>query len=451
MFSFKDYIPFYRRNINLAVPVMITQAGQMVVQMADNIMVGHLGTAPFAGVSFANSIFVIGMAFCICFTQGLIPHAGQSYGRGEWKEVTRYFQNALVLNLLLGFAVVTVMSLILPFMEYMGQDPDIIVYAKSYYRIMILSMMPFILFFTIRNFSEGIGITKYAMYITLSANVINIVLNWILIYGKFGAPQMGVAGAALSTLISRILMLVSFSILIFSIKDYKRFTSLMEKKFIDIKKLKELFGTSMPIGAQGFIEVTAFSLSGIMVGWFGKIALAAHQIAMIMSTFTFLVAQGIGAAATIRVSHQLGENDYQATRKAGFAAMHLAVAFMSMAGIIYVILQNKIPLLFSNDPQVISLASTLLLMCAIYQVFDALQLSGLACLRALMDVKIPLLFSTLSYYFICLPFGYLFGHILHLGPVGIWIGLMLGLMAASSLFLHRFNKQSKKLIEKNSR
>lgn len=451
MIKFKEYIPFYRRNINLAVPVMITQAGQMVVQMADNIMVGHLGTAPFAGVSFANSIFVIGMAFCICFTQGLIPHAGQSYGRGNWKEVTSYFQNALVLNLLLGCAVVTAMSLILPFMEYMGQDPDILVYAKSYYRIMILSMIPFVLFFTIRNFSEGIGITKYAMYITLSANILNIFLNWILIYGKLGAPQMGVAGAALSTLISRILMLVSFSILIFSIKDYKRFTSMMEKKFIDTKKLKELFGTSMPIGAQGFIEVTAFSLSGIMVGWFGKIALAAHQIAMIMSTFTFLVAQGIGAAATIRVSHQLGEKDYASTRKAGFAAMHLAVAFMSMAGIMYVILQNKIPLLFSSDPQVISLASTLLLMCAIYQVFDALQLSGLACLRALMDVKIPLLFSTLSYYFICLPFGYLFGHVLNLGPVGIWIGLMLGLMAASALFLHRFNKQSKKLIERNCR
>lgn len=451
MFKFKEYIPFYRRNINLAVPVMITQAGQMVVQMADNIMVGHLGTAPFAGVSFANSIFVIGMAFCICFTQGLTPYAGQNYGSGNWKEVTGYFQNALLLNLLMGIAVTLIMALILPCMQFMGQDPDILVYAKSYYRIMLFSMLPFIIFFTIRNFSEGIGITKYAMYITLSANILNIFLNWILIYGKLGAPQMGVAGAAVSTLVSRIIMLASFCIMIFSKDEYRKFTSLIEKKFLSKEKLKNLFGTSMPIAAQGFIEVTAFSLSGIMVGWFGKTALAAHQIAMIMSTFTFLVAQGIGAAATIRVSHQLGEKDYAATRKAGFAAMHLAVAFMSMAGIIYVILQNKIPLLFSSDPQVISLASTLLLMCAIYQVFDALQLSGLACLRALMDVKIPLIFSTLSYYFICLPFGYLFGHVLNFGPVGIWIGLMLGLMAASALFLHRFNKQSNKLIEKERR
>ena len=295
MIKFKEYIPFYRRNINLAVPVMITQAGQMVVQMADNIMVGHLGTAPFAGVSFANSIFVIGMAFCICFTQGLIPHAGQSYGRGEWKEVTGYFQNALLLNFLMGVAVTLTMALILPCMQFMGQDPDILVYAKSYYRIMLFSMLPFIIFFTIRNFSEGIGITKYAMYITLSANILNIFLNWILIYGKLGAPQMGVAGAAVSTLVSRIIMLASFCIMIFTKDEYRKFTSLIEKKFLNTQKLKNLFSTSMPIGTQGFIEVTAFSLSGIMVGWFGKTALAAHQIAMIMSTFTFLVAQGIGA------------------------------------------------------------------------------------------------------------------------------------------------------------
>ena len=445
MFSFKEYIPFYKRNINLAVPVMITQAGQMIVQMADNVMVGHLGTAQFAGVSFANTIFVIGMAFCICFTQGLIPHAGRNYGSGNHKGVTQYFQNSILLNIFLGICVMAIMAALIPFMKYMGQDPDILGYTKSYYKIMIFSMLPFILFFTIRNFSEGIGITKYAMYITLSANILNIVLNWILIFGKFGMPQMGVAGAAISTLISRIVMLVSFAILIFSLKEYKRYISLLDRDFVDKKKLKELLATSAPIAFQGLIEVTAFSLSGIMVGWFGKISLAAHQIAMTLSTFSFMVAQGIGAAAVIRVSHQLGEKDYPATRKAGFAAMHLACAFMGFVGLVYVIFRNQLPFLFSTDPQVISIASTLLLMCAIYQIFDALQLAGIASLRALMDVKIPLLFSSLSYYCICLPSGYLFGHVIGLGPIGVWLGLLFGLMVASILFLYRFNKITNKL------
>lgn len=449
MFNFKEYIPFYKRNINLAVPVMITQAGQMVVQMADNIMVGHLGTTQFAGVSFANTIFVIGMAFCICFTQGLTPHAGQNYGSGNYKEVTRYFQNALVLNFALSICVMAIMALIMPLMQFMGQDPDILVYAKSYYKIMVLSILPFIVFFTIRNFSEGIGITKYAMYITVCTNILNILLNWILIFGKWGVPQMGVSGAALATLISRVIMLVSFAILIFTVKEYKLFTDLLEKRFLEKRKIKELLGTSLPIAVQGLIEVTAFSLSGIMVGWFGKIALAAHQVAMTMSTFSFMIAQGIGAAATIRVSHQLGEKDYPATRKAGFAAMHMATAFMGMAGVLYVIFRNRIPLLFTTDQQVIPMASLLLVMCAVYQVFDAMQLSGLASLRALMDVKIPLIYSTFSYYLLCLPCGYLFGHILNLGPAGVWVGLMVGLLVASILFLTRFNKMTKRLIAQN--
>ncbi|MBR5855959.1 MAG: MATE family efflux transporter [Bacteroidales bacterium] len=449
MFNFKEYLPFYRRNINLAVPVMITQAGQMVVQMADNIMVGHLGTTQFAGVSFANTIFVIGMAFCICFTQGLTPYAGQNFGSGNYKEVTKYFQNALVLNLILSICVMTIMALIMPFMEYMGQDPDILEYARSYFKIMVVSVLPFMIFFTIRNFSEGIGITKYAMYITIGSNIINIILNWLLIFGKCGMPQMGVSGAALATLISRIVMLAAFIVAIFTIKEYKRFTSLLEKNFIDKKKIKELLGTSTPIAIQGLIEVTAFSLSGIMVGWFGKIALAGHQIAMTMSTFSFMMAQGIGAATTIRVSHQLGEKDFTATRKAGFAAMHLSILFMGSAGLIFILFRNVIPYMFTTDPQVIEIAASLLIVCAVYQIFDALQLTGLAALRAMMDVKIPLLFSTLSYYFICLPSGYLFGHTLNIGPLGVWLGLLFGLICASILFLIRFDKTTKKLITNN--
>ncbi len=449
MFSIREYIPFYKRNINLAVPVMITQAGQMVVQIADNIMVGHLGTAQFAGVSFSNNIFLMGMVFCICFTQGLTPFAGQNYGSGNFKEVTKYFQNSFILNTIMCSIVLLIMYAVIPFMDLMGQDADIIIYAKSYYRIMLISLVPFIMFFTIRNFSEGIGITKYAMYITVGANILNILLNWLLIFGKLGFPQMGVNGAALATLISRIAMLVAFVVVIFTLNDYKRFTSLIGKPFVEKEKLMGLLKTSTPIAFQGLIESTAFSLSGIMVGWFGKIALAGHQIAMTMSSFSFMVAQGIGAATTIRVSHQLGEKDYPATRKAGFAAMHLAVALMGLAGLVYILLRNYIPYLFTTDSEVIPVASTLLIICAGYQVFDALQLAGIASLRALMDVKIPLIFSTVSYYGVCLPVGYLLGCTFGIGPVGIWLGLMAGLMFASILFLYRFNRITTRLISNN--
>ncbi|MEF9931248.1 MAG: MATE family efflux transporter, partial [Bacteroidales bacterium] len=342
----QNYLPFYKRNLNLALPVMITQAGQMIVQFADNIMVGHLGTEEFAGVAFANSLFTIGMIFCIGFTQGLTPYAGQSFGKGNHREVSKYFQNSFIMDIFLCLAVLVVMFSIMPFMQYMGQDPSILEYAKSYYIILVISLVPFILFFAIRNFSEGIGITKYAMYITIVSNLVNIFLNWILIFGHWGFPAMGVSGAAIATLISRVLMFISFAFIIITVNPYKQYLRLIRRPLIDIIKIKELLKTSVPISLQGLVEVTAFSLSGIMVGWFGKEALAANQIALTITTFSFMIAQGIGVAATIRVSHQFGEKRYADARKAGFAAAHLSVGFMGTAGIIYIFYLGIIFLMF---------------------------------------------------------------------------------------------------------
>lgn len=443
---FKSYIPFYKRNLNLAVPVMITQAGQMIVQFADNIMVGHLGTVEFAGVAFANSIFTIGMVFCIGFTQGLTPYAGQSYGKGLHREVARYFQNSFIMDIFLCVLVVGIMLSVIPFMEHMGQDPEILEYARSYYRILVLSLIPFILFFAIRNFSEGIGITKYAMYITIGSNLVNIFFNWVLIFGHWGFPFMGVNGAAIATLISRILMFISFAVLLFSINPYKKYMKLMRKPLADLTKIKQLLKTSGPISLQGLVEVTAFSLSGIMVGWFGKEAMAANQIALTITTFSFMIAQGIGVAATIRVSHQFGEKKYLDARKAGIAATHLSVGFMGTAGIVYIFLRHQIPYLFTSDPAVAAIAGSLLIISAGFQVFDAIQLAGIASLRALADVRVPLIFSIISYYCMCLPLGYFCGHVLNLGPMGVWTGLMIGLMIASILFMYRFNKLTGKYI-----
>lgn len=444
--NFKNYIPFYKRNLNLAVPVMITQAGQMVVQFADNIMVGRLGTEQFAGVAFANSLFTIGMVFCIGFTQGLTPYAGQSFGKGNHKEVAKYFQNSFIMDMFLCVAVLAVMFAIIPFMQYMGQDPDILGYAQSYYAILVLSLIPFILFFAIRNFSEGIGITKYAMYITIVCNLVNIFFNWILIFGHLGAPAMGVNGAAIATLISRIFMFISFATLLVTISPYKKYLKLIRKPLIDKVKIKELLKTSIPISLQGLVEITAFSLSGIMVGWFGKEALAANQIALTITTFSFMIAQGIGVAATIRVSHQMGEKRYKDARSAGYASVHLSVGFMGTAGLIYILSRHYIPYIFTSDPAVATIAGSLMIISAGFQIFDAIQLAGVASLRALADVRMPLIFSIISYYFICLPLGYFCGHVLNLGPTGVWTGLMLGLMFAAILFLYRFNKLTKRYI-----
>jgi len=446
---FKEYLPFYRRNLKVAIPVMLTQAGQITVNLADNIMVGHLGTAELAGVSFANSIFILGMVFGIGFTQGLTPHVGQSFGRGDQAKVGRLLENSISLNAISSILLALLMFVMSFFMDSMGQTPEVVHQAKLYYNTMLFSLFPFLMFFGLRQFSEGIGITKYAMYITLIANGLNIFLNWVLIYGHFGFDAMGVKGAAIATLISRVLMFLAFIYLIFRHSDYNKYLVYFSKRFFDPKIVKEVLKTSIPLSFQNLVEITAFSLSAIMVGWSGKVALASHQVAMSMSSFSFMLALGVGAASTIRVSHQYGFGDYKAMRTAGFAAIHLSVALMSVSGLAYILFRNYIPIIYTEDVLVRELAAKLLIIAALFQIFDAIQLSGLAALRALADVKIPLILSIISYYLVCLPLGYFCGVYLELGAVGVWIGLLLGLVFAALLFLWRFNKISNQIINSN--
>ena len=419
---------------------MIAQAGQMVVQFADNIMVGHLGTEELAGVSFAGNIMLIGFVFFICFSHGATPFIGQSFGKGNTREVLKWFKHSHYLNMAVGGLTILLMVLVVPFMDHMGQDPSILVYAREYYWISLASIIPAIFFFTIKNFSEGIGITKYAMYITLLTNLVNIFLNWLLIYGKWGLPQMGVAGAATATLISRILCLAIFSYIIGKLPVYTAFTKIKERGKLEWSAFRQLISTSLPIGLQGLFEVTSFSLCAIMAGWISKEAIAGYQITNIMCTLSFLIAEGLGVAATINVSHSFGQGNIAAARKSGFAATHLAIIFMGIAGILYTLFRKQIPYIFTDDPAVAGFASGMLIIAALFQIFDATQMAGFAALRGLKDVKIPFLYSFTAYYIIGLPSAYAITFMLDAGANGIWIGLALGLLTVAILSQIRFGK-----------
>ena len=447
--NIKSYIPFYKRNLSLAIPVMITQAGQMVVQFADNIMVGQLGTSQFAGVGFANALFSMGLVFCTCFTQGLIPFIGQSYGRGEHGKVSEYFTNGILLNALMCISVMAIMMAAVPLMDHMGQDPRILGYAREYYRIMVWSLAPFIIFYVLRALTEGVGNTKYTMYITVFCNVLNIFLNWVLIFGHFGVEAMGVEGAAWATFISRCAMLGIGIAILLSGKLYKRYLGDIRFRALNFSQFKDVMKTSFPMSFQGLVEVTTFSIAGIMAGWFGEVAMAAHQASQTIITFSFMVAQGVGVAATIRVSHQYGERRFADARKAGFAASHISIALMALAGITFILFNDVIPYIFTQDHHVAEIASKLLYVAAAFQLFDAVQLSALASLRALADVKWPLVTSLFTYYVIGLPFAYFAGTTFGLGPVGVWLGLLAGLMLAAILFLYRFNKITKGFTTNN--
>lgn len=431
----------------MAVPVMVTQAGQVAVQLADNIMVGHLGAAQLAGVSFANAILMMGFVFAIGFCQGLTPVVGQCYGRGDRVGAAAMLCNSALLNSIMTAALMAVMTTAGFLMDRMGQEEAVAGYAKEYYFVTLASFVPMILFFNARFFSEGIGNTKNAMWITVTSNLMNIFLNWVLIYGKLGAPAIGVAGAAYATLISRLFAGIAFLFLFFTLKEYKEYVRLVPGHPVSGARLRTLFALSLPISLQSLLEVTAFSMAAVMVGWMGRYNLAAHQIAQNISSLSFMIATGIGVAATIRVSHQYGSGRYYETFMAGKASVHISVAFMGLCGIVFVAFHRLIPLLYTSDPTVIPIASRIILIMAMYQIFDAVQLASVSSLRGLKDTKVPLLFAALSYYAVCLPSAWFFGFFLGLGPEGVWTGLLLGLAFAAVLFYTRFVKICRRLIK----
>ena len=274
--TFQEYIPFYKRNLKVAFPVMITQAGQVLVQLADNIMVGHLGAAELAGVSFANAIIMIGLVFAIGFTQGVTPVIGQHFGKGDGRAVASALCNSAVLNAIMAVTLTGIMLAVGAFMDRMGQNPEVLTHARDYYFIIVAGFIPMIAFFNIRFFSEGIGNTRNEMWITIGTNLLNIFLNWVLIYGNLGAPRLGVAGAAWATLISRIAGAITFLIILFRVEEYRKFVRLTPRKPIHLSEIYRQLKMSIPVSLQNLLEVTAFSFAAIMVGWMGKYELAAR-------------------------------------------------------------------------------------------------------------------------------------------------------------------------------
>jgi len=469
-YSFKTYLPFYKRNLALAVPIMVSQLGQTVTNLVDSVMVGHLGTREFAGVSFAIFVYLIPFVFAISFSCGTVPFLASSIGSGNRKECARYFMGGFILNAVVSVLLFLICLAIIPFMDYMGQDPEILPYSKEYFAIIAFSLIPTIVFFYLKNFSEALGNTRIPMYVTIGLNVVNVFLNWIMIFGNCGCPALGVTGAAISTVISRFVGIAALVIIYLHRFEYKQVLKFIipalwrretsagecrdsEREFIrfswidNFKVIRRTFSMSLPIGFQGMMEGTIFSVGAIMSGWFGQYAIAAHNIADQLSTSTFMIAQGIGQATTIRVSTQLGAGNYDDTKRAGRAAMHLAIFFMSCCAIVFVSFSRSIPFLFLYNHMVARIARPLIFIVAAYQIFDAIQLTGLSALRGLKDVKIPLLFSLISYYGICFPCAYIIGVVMNIGPKGIWLGFLCGLFTAGLLFQLRFNKLANRIIE----
>lgn len=442
--------PYYKRVLNLAFPVILSQAGQIIVQLVDNAMVGHLGAEPLAGVSFANSVFFMLFVLGTGMSLGLTPLVGEMYSVSNYRKSAAYLQNSILFYGLMGIGIFLMAMIVRPFMWYMGQTPEVVAQAVPYFTYVAISVIPFMVFASFKQFLEGIGNTKVAMAIIITSNVVNIIFNWLLIYGHFGFPEMGAAGAGLSTLISRILTPILIIWYFYRRDSFYRYFTLFKKENFSWQTIRSLVRVGSPISLQMFMEGSAFALTGIMMGWVGTVEMAGNQVASVISNLAFMIILGIGSAVTICVSHAYGQRNWLEIRRYAGTAYRLGLIWNVITALVFISLRYIIPLLFTSDERVIDMAAHFLVFVAIFQISDGLQANSVAIMRGIQNVKPIMVISFISYILISLPLGYFLTFHTAVGASGLWIGLIVGLSVAAVLYNASYRRRMKQYVARQA-
>jgi len=454
----KQYTKEFIYNLKLASPVILGLLGHTFVGFADNIMVGQLGTAELAAVSLGNSFVFIAMSFGIGFSTAITPLVAEADGAKNIKNGKNALKHGLILCTTLGIALFGLILLGKPLMHYMEQPPEVVALAIPYLDIVGFSLIPLVIFQAFKQFSDGLSQTKYPMYVTLAGNIINIILNYLLIFGKFGFPEMGIVGAAIGTLVSRVVMVV---LIWFVLKGKKKFHDYVTGfNFSKIEKsvMQKIMSLGFPSALQMFFEVAIFTAAIWLSGVLGKNPQAANQIALNLSSMTFMVGMGLGVAAMVRVGNQKGLNNFAELRRVAQSIFLLTLLIEIVFAALFLIFRHWLPTIYldGNDvvnaldnTEVISIAAKLLLVSAFFQISDGIQVVVLGALRGLQDVKIPTVITFIAYWLIGFPICFYLGLYTDLKSTGIWIGLLAGLTASAIMLYIRFNILTKNLILKN--
>ena len=453
--NLSQYTKEFSYNIRLALPIITGMLGHTIVSIVDNVMVGKLGPAELAAVSLGNSFVFIAMSLGIGFSTAITPLVAEADGKKNIEEGRSAFHHGLYLCTILGVILFGIIYFSKPLISFMGQPEHVVTLAKPYLDIVAFSLIPLIMFQAYKQFADGMSETKYSMWATILGNITNVVLNYLFIYGIWIFPELGIVGAAVGTIASRFVMLGYMHYMMNKRKKFHPFFkgfSLQEiKREVNIKIIK--LGT--PSAMQMFFEVALFTGAIWLSGRLGTTSQAANQVALSLASFTFMFAMGLGVAAMIRVGNQKGLGDFHKLRLVAFSIFLLATILEIAFAIIFLVFHEQLPTIFvdlkdvanySENLEVVTIASQLLLVASIFQISDGLQVVVLGALRGLQDVKVPMYITFVAYWVIGFPISIYLGIFTSLGATGIWIGLLAGLTAAALFLFIRFNNETKKLI-----
>jgi multidrug resistance protein, MATE family len=435
----------YKQTFLLAFPVVLSQMGHVMVGVVDTAIVGQIGTVEQAAVALASSFHLLVLVLGIGISFGVTPLVAAADGAKDHSQIASLLKHSIVVNTATGIVLFLALFCFSPILSLLDQKTEVIDLAIPFLNVLMLGMIPLCIFSGFKQFAEGLSFTRVAMIITIGANIINVFLNYALVFGYWGFPKMGMMGSCWASFISRVIMAVAMFAYVYFNKHFKTYWHNFNFKNISKKLAQKILSIGIPSGMQWFFEIGAFSFAIIMVGWISPQAQAAHQIAVSMASITYMMASGLSAAASVRVGNKFGIKDKQGVRIACFSALFMVITFMAFSAICFIVFKDLLPVFFNTDTEVIRLASSLLIIAAFFQLSDGLQAVEIGALRGVQDVKVPTYIALTAYWIIGLPMSYVFGFTFNLGIQGIWYGLALGLLIAAVLLFLRFDYVSKRI------
>lgn len=454
----QNYTKEFRYNLKLAAPVILGMLGHTFVGLVDNVMVGQLGTAELAAVSLGNSFMFIAMSLGIGFSTAITPLVAEADGENNFKSGKSVYKHGLFLCTTIGIVLFLAILAAKPLMYLMKQPPEVVELAIPYLDLVAFSLIPLVSFQALKQFSEGLSMTKYPMYATLVANVVNIVLNYLLIFGKFGFPQMGIVGAAIGTLASRFAMVALMWAFLRYKEKSKQYVTNIKFFVLENKRIHKIVSLGFPSALQMFFEVAIFTAAIWLSGILGKNPQAANQIALNLASMTFMVAMGLSVAAMVRVGNQKGLQHFKDLRRIAISIFLLTFLLEVIFAVFFILFNEMLPKIYLDvkdvenlvdNTEVITIAAELLIIAALFQISDGIQVTVLGALRGLQDVKIPTFITFIAYWVVGFPISYYLGLYTEYKNSGIWIGLLAGLTVSAVLLYIRFDYLTKKLIKKN--
>ncbi len=428
-----------RKTLSLGLPLVGAQLAQISMSFVDTVMAGNYHPDDLASVAIGSSFFMPFFTIAIGILMALSPIIAQLFGARELGSIGKKVRQGLWLSVLLSIPVILVLNHLGPVMLLLGFTSEVIRITSGYLFAVSWGIPAVLAFMVLRYFNEALGVTRPALYITLIGLVFNIFGNYTLIYGRFGFPELGAVGTGWATaLVFWVMFLVMLGYTLGK-KEYRRYRLFRDVRLPERRHIGEILRIGTPIGISMGMETSMFAVMALLMGTLGTTIVAAHQIAINFASITFMIPLGLSLAITVRVGQLYGKRHFRQSRFAGFAGIGLCTAIMCCAAVIMMLFPDRIASVYSNDPEVISMAAMLLIMAAIFQISDGLQVGGSGALRGLKDTKIPMIVNLTAYWIIGIPLGYTLGIVLEWGPRGLWAGLIAGLTIAAIMHNLRFH------------